>query len=96
MAGERQPDSRLARDLTARVPPVQVTQDVEEIGDRLEVREVGALDLPVVLLPVSQERLPGRVEKATRLRLRRRHRPEGPAVAHAGHTGPHLPPGRPR
>jgi hypothetical protein len=68
---------------------------VDEIIDGHEVPEVAALDRPVVLLPVPEVGTPLRRVQVAGLRLRRRHRPEGVAVAQRRHAGPHHLLGRP-
>ncbi len=52
---------------------------MQKISDGDEVGEPGPLNRPIVLLAVSQKRLPGRVEETTRLRLGGYQRPEGAA-----------------
>ncbi len=64
---------------------------MEEVGDRLEVGEIG----PLESASCTAARPPG-TPAGARCRspapsLGRRHRPERPAVAHAGHAGPHQP-----
>ena len=69
---------------------------VQEIDDRHEVREVAALDRPVVRLAVGHERPARGGIEVPRLRLPGHHRPEGPAVLQAGQARPHQPLGSPR
>src|ERR1700722_13953465 len=54
-------------------PPhqVEIRHHMHEVVYPLEVRKVGALDRPVILLPVSQERPPRRLIQAARLRVAR-------------------------
>ena len=74
----------------------QVTDHVQQVHDRHEVREVAAMDRPVIRLAVRHERTPPRRVEVLALRFRRHQWPERPARNHAGHARPHQTPGRPR
>lgn len=69
---------------------------MEQIHDRLEVREIALLDGPVIGQAIRHEGpAAGAVEGAC-VRLPGHHRPERPTLRHARHAGPHLPLGSPR
>ncbi len=75
---------------------VQVAEHVQQIHDRLEVREVALLNRPVIGQPIGHEGPAARRIEVACLRLARHHRPERPAVRHARHAGPRPAFGGPR